>query len=64
MCIEHMMQYMSQHIILSNTAHVAGGFGIAVLLQHYLKGHAFVSAWIGWVLVAFSFGVHILAFMS
>lgn len=64
MCMEHMMQYMSQHIILSSATHVAAGFGIAVLLQHYLKGRAFVSAWVGWILVIFSVGVHIIAFMS
>lgn len=64
MCMERAMYYMSQHIMLSNAAHVAGGFGVAVLLQHYLKGRAFAPAWVGWVLVAFSLGVHILAFMS
>lgn len=64
MCMERMMHYMSHHIMLSNAAHVAGGFGLAVLLQHYIKGKAFVPVWVGWILVIFSFGVHMMAFMS
>lgn len=64
MCMERAMAYMSHHIMLSSAAHAAGGFGLAVLLQHYLKGRAFVPVWVGWILVVFSCGVHVLAFMS
>lgn len=65
MCINHALQYMADHIILSNVSHVAGGFGLAILLQHYLvKGRTFVPAWVGWILVTFAFTVHMFALMS
>lgn len=50
-----------RHILLSNASHAALGFGIAVLLQEYLAGNAFVAPWIAWVLVAFGVIAHIYA---
>lgn len=50
-----------RHILLSNASHAALGFGIAVLLQEYFVGNAFMSLWISWVLVAFGVIAHIYA---
>lgn len=53
--------YFSAHPTLNSVAHAAAGFGLALLLQHYLKGNAFLPTWIGWALVIFSAFVHFLA---
>lgn len=50
-----------RHVLLSNASHAALGFGIAVLLQEYLAGNAFMPLWIAWVLVAFGAIAHIYA---
>ena len=64
MLYDRAMAYAAQHVILVNTAHTFGGFGIAIVLQHYLKGRSFVPVWVGWLGIAFSVVVHIMAFMS
>lgn len=56
--------YAMHHIIFSNSAHAAGGFGLAVLLQHYLQGDSFVPPIVGWILVAYSVVFHVMAFMA
>ena len=58
------MNYFSGHVILGHTAHFAAGFGVALILQHYLRGDAFLNPIIGWLLVIFSVVVHIRACMS
>ena len=50
-----------RHILLSNANHAALGFGLAVLLQEYLVGNAFMPLWIAGVLVAFGVISHIYA---
>lgn len=62
--VQRAMTYFSQHVILGHFAHALGGFGLALLLQHYLKGNAFLPAWVGWLMVMISAAVHIKAFMS
>lgn len=53
--------YFAAHPTLNASAHFAGGFGLALLLQHYLKGNAILPMWLGWALVLFSAVVHFLA---
>jgi hypothetical protein len=53
------MESARKHIILTGFAHFTGGFGLALLLQDYLSGSAFLPAIVGWLLVAFTVIVHI-----
>ncbi len=53
-----------RHIMLTNASHAAIGFGIALLLQDWLAGNAFLSVWVGWALVVFSLVVHFVALTS
>lgn len=57
-------KYARKHIILTSTNHFAGGFGIALLLQQYVAGNAFLPPIVGWILVGYSVVVHILEFTS
>ena len=56
---ERVMQFASKHIVLSNSAHAAGGFGLALLLQYYLTGGAFAPVWVGWALLACAAAWHV-----
>lgn len=55
------LQFDRQHVILNNLSHAAGGFGLAVVLQQYVAGNAFISPLIGWVLLAFTIAIHFYA---
>ena len=57
------INYFSQHVMLNSMAHAAAGFGIALVLQHYLKGNTFIPYWIGWALIGLSLAIHILPFI-
>lgn len=63
---ENAMQFWSQHVLLSNASHGAGGFGLAIVLQQYLRGKIggkpFVPIAVGWVLLAFCLVTHLYAF--
>lgn len=59
---EKAVAYFSQHPTLNATAHFAAGFGLALVLQHYLKGHAILPVWFGWLLIIFSAVMHFMAF--
>lgn len=65
---QNAMEFWSRHVLLSNASHAVGGFGLAIVLQHYLRGKVggkpFVPVIIGWVLVAFCVVTHIIAFAS
>ena len=56
---KRVMKFSSKHVILSNAAHAAGGFGFALLLQFYLTGSAFAPVWIGWLLLACAVAEHL-----
>jgi hypothetical protein len=56
--------YFSNHVMLNSIAHFAAGFGLALLLQHYIKKHAFLPPIIGWILVGLSAIIHAMAFLS
>ena len=56
------MAFWSQHIILSNLSHAAGGFGLAIILQRYLRGEPFVPVIVGWILLGFTLATHFYAF--
>jgi len=56
---KRVMEFASKHVVSSNAAHGAGGFGLALLLQYYLTGSAFAPVWIGWVLLACAGAWHV-----
>jgi hypothetical protein len=56
---KHVMEFAGKHVVLSNAAHGAGGFGLALLLQYYLTGGAFAPVWIGWALLACAAAWHL-----
>lgn len=58
------MEFCSQHIILANLTHVAGGFGLALVLQRYFPGKVYLSDKVGWLLLAFALVIHIFAYTS
>jgi hypothetical protein len=60
--IEAALGFWSQHIILSNLSHAAGGFGLAVVLQRYLRGEPFLPVIVGWILLGFAIATHLYAF--
>lgn len=62
--LDRVLAYSVQHPYLMHSAHFAAGFGVALLLQHYLKGHEFVSPIVGWILIGFSVVVHVVAVMA
>lgn len=61
---DHEKKFARKYIILTSTNHFAGGFGVALLLQHYFAGSAFLPSIIGWILVGYFVIVHILQFVS
>lgn len=60
--IDAAIAFWSQHIILSNLSHAAGGFGLAVILQRYLRGQAFLPVIVGWILLGIALVTHLYAF--
>ncbi|MBI3627678.1 MAG: hypothetical protein HY220_02975 [Candidatus Sungbacteria bacterium] len=60
--IENAIHFWSQYTILANIVHVSGGFAVALLLQRYISGKAFLPTWVGWVLLIFAIAVHVVAF--
>lgn len=62
---QNAMEFWSQHILLANANHAAGGFGLAIVLQRYLGGKEskpFLPVIVGWILLAFCLVTHIYAF--
>ncbi len=57
-------QFARKHIIITSTNHFAGGFGLALLLQYYITGSAFLPVIVGWVLIAYLVIVHIIEITS
>lgn len=55
------IRYFSVHVNLNSAAHFAVGFGLAILLQHYINGNSFAPSYVGWILVILSVVVHIMA---
>lgn len=63
-CCERVMNYFSRHVMINSIAHTVGGFGLALLLQHYIQGNAFLPPLVGWLSVALSAAAHIMACLS
>lgn len=61
MSIKQAFKFDRRHIILTNANHFSLGFGLALLLQHYIVGNAFLPVVVGWILIAFSLIVHLYA---
>lgn len=57
--IKEAIKFDRKHILLNNANHAAGGFGLAVILQHYLVGNVFLPVMIGWILLGFALVVHL-----
>jgi hypothetical protein len=53
------ISFFSRNVILNSIAHAAGGFGLAIVLQQYIQGNAFISVWIGWFLIIISLAIHV-----
>lgn len=62
--ITNSMRFFSEHIFVSNIVHAAGGFGLAVVLQKYLKGNPFVSVYVGWALLIVALILHVYSMMA
>ncbi len=64
---DHMFEkqkaWAGKHIILTSAQHVAAGFGLALVLQHYIAGNAFLPVIVGWLLLAFSGAIHAISFI-
>ena len=58
------LHYFSNHPLLNSLAHVAAGFGIAVLIQHYLPDNVLLNLWVGWTLILVSSIIHIRSCMK
>ena len=56
------IEFFKQHIFLANLSHLTGGFGLAVVLQHYVAGNPFFPVVIGWLMLGFSLAVHAIAY--
>ena len=61
MSIQGAFSFDRHHVMLNNASHLALGFGLALVLQHYISGNAFLPVIIGWVLIAFGLLVHLVA---
>lgn len=62
--IKQAIKYWSGHVILSGLSHTLGGFGAALLLQHYLVGNAFLPTSVGWLALGFTGVTHFIAWTS
>lgn len=60
---DHEKKFARKHIILTSTNHVAGGFGLALILQNYFANNSFLPIWIGWILLGYAIIVHIIEWM-
>jgi uncharacterized membrane protein YjfL (UPF0719 family) len=58
------VEFWSQNILLSNIVHVLGGFGLAIILQHYLRSKAILPVIVGWILLGFVIAIHTYAYMQ
>jgi hypothetical protein len=61
MSIKGALDFDRHHIMLTNASHLALGFGLALVLQHYMVGNAFLPVAIGWVLIVFGLIAHLVA---
>lgn len=62
--IQQGISYWSEHVLLANLSHLLGGFGLALVLQHYLVGNPFLPVIVGWLALAFSLITHFIAYTS
>lgn len=57
--LENAKGFACQHIFLNNVHHAMGGFGLALVLQHYLASDPFLPVVVGWILIGFTAIMHI-----
>ena len=58
------MESAKKHILLTSFQHFCAGFGLAILIQTYSQGTAFLPEAYGWLLVGFSAAIHIYEFAA
>jgi hypothetical protein len=56
------IEFWSQNVILANLSHAVGGFGLAIILQRYLRGNSFLPVVVGWIFLSFTLATHIYAY--
>lgn len=64
MYYQRAMKYWSKHTFQAISAHTLGGFGIALVLQDYFSGSPFLPVIVGWLFLAISVILHIMAITS
>ena len=57
--LEKQIESARKHIVFVGLIHFIGGFGLALLLQYYLSGNAFLPVLVGWILVALTLIGHV-----
>ena len=60
--VKNAIKFDRTHVMLNNFSHLAGGFGLALVLQDYFVGNSFLSVEFGWILLVFSAAIHIYSF--
>jgi hypothetical protein len=58
------MHFWMSNVLLANITHMAAGFGLAILLQYYIKGNSLFAVRLGWWLILLSAAMYIIAFFS
>lgn len=64
MSIQSAINFDRNHIMLTNASHLALGFGLALVLQQYIVGNAFLPVLVGWVLLGFGLIAHLVSWTS
>lgn len=58
------MHYFSHHVTANSMAHFLAGFGIAVLLQYYMRGDSLIPVLVAWIFVLISVAIHLLSILK
>lgn len=56
--IDAAIAFWRENVVLSNGVHAALGFGLAIVLQRYIRGQPFVPVAVGWLLLGFALVMH------
>jgi hypothetical protein len=58
------IEFFRQHIILSNLVHVAGGYGLALVLLRHFPRSPLLTKNFGWLLIGLALVVHVYAYLG
>ena len=56
--------FARKNLVFTLLHHLAGGFGLAIVLQEYFAGNPFLPVSVGWLLVAFMVVGHAIEFAA